>query len=453
MQNTNNNKPKLLSVSQLNRQVKRLLEGNFPSVWVEGELSNFSRPSSGHWYFTLKDNGAQIRCAMFRGANSRLRFEPEVGQQITLRAKLSLYEARGDYQLIAEHMELSGTGALAKAFEELKAKLNAEGLFDSEVKQELPELPKHIAVITSATGAAFQDILTVLGRRFPSIPVTLIPVAVQGDAAAGEIAHAIALANALADDGSFDFDVILMGRGGGSMEDLWAFNEELVARSIFASDLPIVSAVGHEVDFTIADFVADARAATPSAGAEMLSPDRQEWLNTFAGYAEYFAKHTLRQLRDCRQQLDWTASRLKHPGERIQDHSQRLDELELRLHNGWRNQLQHQKNALKIAASNLQQCTPSHQLSNYKTQTANLWQRLTHSTQHYLKTKQQTLQTTMQLLHTVSPLQTLDRGYAIVSDENNQLVRDMQQLEIGQKISTRLANGKIISTVDEIKAS
>src|SRR5690606_31569338 len=246
-------------VSQLNRRAKQLLETHLPLLWVEGELSNVSQPSSGHWYFTLKDDQAQVRCAMFRNRNMLVRFKPQQGQQVLLRARVSLYEGRGDYQLIAEHMEEAGAGALQRAYEELKQKLAAEGLFSDDLKQPLPSLPRHIGVITSPTGAAIRDILHVLARRFPAIPVTVLPVAVQGKEAAPQIVKAIQLANR-----ADLFDVLILARGGGSLEDLWPFNEEVVARAIHASKLPIVSAVGHEVDFTIADFVADLRAPTPS---------------------------------------------------------------------------------------------------------------------------------------------------------------------------------------------
>jgi exodeoxyribonuclease VII large subunit len=295
-----------LSISQLNRQAKRLLEGNFPSVWVEGEIASLAQPSSGHWYFSLKDNSAQVRCAMFRASNSRLRFQVEAGQQVMARAKLSLYEARGDYQLIVEHMEPAGDGALAKAFEALKNKLQQEGLFAPENKKLLPTISRHIAVITSPTGAAIHDILTVLSRRFPATKVTIIPTAVQGKTAATEIASALNKANELAaEDKRFDFDVTLCGRGGGSMEDLWAFNEEVVARAIYNSDLPVISAVGHEVDFTIADFVADERAATPSAAAELLSPDSSEMMASYIGYEQWLVSklqsllENLQNIVDC----------------------------------------------------------------------------------------------------------------------------------------------------------
>ncbi|MEE8059344.1 MAG: exodeoxyribonuclease VII large subunit [Pseudomonadales bacterium] len=440
-----------LSISQLNRQAKQLLEGNFPSVWVEGEISNLALPSSGHWYFSLKDSQAQVRCAMFRNSNARLRFQPEVGQQVMVRAKLSLYEARGDYQLIVEHMEPAGDGALARAFEELKNTLQQEGLFDPDNKQKLPALPQHIAVVTSPTGAVIHDILTVLARRFADIPVTIFPTAVQGQGAAQTIAAAIDSANQLATEGSYNFDVILTGRGGGSMEDLWAFNEEVVARAIYNSHLPVVSAVGHEVDFTIADFVADVRAPTPSAAAELLSPDSRELLQTFNGFEQRLSRQILLQLETQKQQLDWFQSRLRHPGSRLLEHSQRLDELELRLINSSRSYRQQQQLGIDLLSARLQQQTPLHLIEQLKLKSSNYYQRLEQQIQRQLERLQQRLKNTMRLLDTVSPLATLNRGYAIVTSAADQVVNDASAVNIGQKITTRLANGRLDSTITDIE--
>jgi exodeoxyribonuclease VII large subunit len=254
----------ILSVTDLNRRARQLLEIQFSMVWVRGEISNLSTPSSGHSYFTLKDNKAQIRCAMFKGNNSLLRFKPEHGMQIIARGRVSLYEGRGDYQLIIENMSVDGAGNLQIAFEQLKQKLADERLFDEEFKQALPAFPQHIGVITSPTGAVIRDILSVLKRRFPAIRVSIFPVPVQGEYAAPAIVHALALANQQA-----DIDTLILARGGGSLEDLWAFNEEAVVRAVFASEIPVVSAVGHETDFTLCDFVADVRAPTPSVAAEL----------------------------------------------------------------------------------------------------------------------------------------------------------------------------------------
>jgi len=316
----------VLSVSLLNEQVRDLLENSFPHLWVEGEISNLAQPSSGHLYFTLKDAGAQIRAAMFRGNNRLLQFAPKNGQQVLVKARLSLYAPRGDYQLIVEQMEEAGLGALRRAFDELRLRLQAEGLFAAERKRPLPEHVRHLAVITSPTGAAIRDILSVLRRRFPGLPVTLLPVPVQGREAAPAIVRALALANAQP-----QFDAILIARGGGSLEDLWAFNEEVVARAIAGSRLPVVSGVGHETDFTIADFVADVRAPTPSAAAELLSLDGAELLGSLEGFELLLARALHTQLQRLGQQLTHLRARLRHPGQRLHDLAQRLDELELRL--------------------------------------------------------------------------------------------------------------------------
>ncbi len=434
-----------LTISQLNRQAKRLLEGHFASVWVAGEISNLSQPSSGHWYFSLKDSGAQVRCAMFRSSNARLRFKVEAGQQVLARAKLSLYEPRGDYQLIVEHLEPAGEGALALAFEQLKAKLQQQGWFDASYKKAIPSLPRHIAVITSPTGAAIRDILTVLGRRFAGIQVTVLPVAVQGQGAAAEIAKAINTANEQAE--VLGFDVILAGRGGGSIEDLWAFNEEVVAQAIFHSQLPVVSAVGHETDFTIADFVADIRAATPSAAAELLSPNSIEMMASFNGYEQLLRRNIQQTLTDKRQKLDWLQSHIRHPGSRLQEHSQRLDELELRLLNGWRNHSQQTQMGIDLLKSRLQQQTPRHLIRQLQQTASNLLQRLEKNSQHALLKKQQRLASAIHLLETVSPLATLKRGYAITTDTAGKVVRQADEVIIGQTLLTKLANGNVESTV------
>ncbi|MGK0498871.1 MAG: exodeoxyribonuclease VII large subunit [Oceanicoccus sp.] len=444
-------KRETLSISQLNRQAKRLLEGNFPSVWVEGEISNLSRPSSGHWYFSLKDAGAQVRCAMFRSSNARLRFHVESGQQVMARAKLSLYEARGDYQLIVEHMEAAGDGALARAYEELKNKLQLQGWFDPDLKQALPTVPQHIAVITSPTGAAIRDILTVLARRFANIPVTIIPVAVQGQGAAAEIANAIALANQQAEQ--LGFDVILAGRGGGSIEDLWAFNEEVVAAAIFYSELPVVSAVGHETDFSIADFVADLRAPTPSAAAEILSPDSHEMLASFTGFEQLLTRQMQLTVESKQQQLSWLQSRVRHPGSRLQEHNLRLDELEMRLLTAWRNRQQRLLLGSDLLASRLRQQTPKHLVQQLKLRTDSLYQRLEQQIITRLKTSQQRLKSSMALLGTVNPLATLDRGYAIVTDADGEVVQNASQLHAGQRLNTRLAKGSFSSTVSSAATS
>ncbi|MBL4826968.1 MAG: exodeoxyribonuclease VII large subunit [Spongiibacteraceae bacterium] len=446
MQTKTTAKRDTLSISQLNRQAKRLLEGNFPNVWVEGEISNLSRPSSGHWYFTLKDAGAQVRCAMFRSSNARLRFGVEAGQQITARAKLSLYEARGDYQLIVEHMEPAGDGALAKAFEALKNKLHTQGLFDPARKKALPSFIRHIAVVTSPTGAAIKHILAVLARRFPAIEVTIFPTQVQGREAAQQIAQAIDNANLLSGD-NYHFDVILIGRGGGSLEDLWPFNEEILAHSISNSELPIVSAVGHEVDVSISDFVADVRAATPSAAAELLSPDQREWFETLAGYEHLLLKLIRSQLTEQQGQLDLLRVKLKHPGSRLQEHSQRLDDLEYRLLNSWKNRLRNDQHRVALLKARLRQQSPKHAIEQLQLTISNYRLRLQQQIQHRLEQHKTKLQSVLQILNTVNPLATLERGYAIVNDNNAHVVTDSQNLQLGQTLNTRLSKGSVTSKV------
>ncbi|MGO1694065.1 MAG: exodeoxyribonuclease VII large subunit, partial [Marinobacter sp.] len=319
-------RPRALTVSELNHQARHLLESSFMQVWVEGELSGFSRPSSGHWYFSLKDSKCQIRCAMFRGMNQRIRSIPKEGDKVRIRGKVTLYENRGDFQIIAEHIEPAGLGALQQAFEELKRKLQAEGLFEVGRKKPIPALPGHIGVVTSPTGAAIHDILTVLARRCPGIPVTLYPTTVQGQPATAEIVRAIELAQA---HGAAD--VLIIGRGGGSLEDLWCFNEEAVARAIAACPIPTVSAVGHETDVTIADFVADLRAPTPSAAAEKVSPDQREMLRQINDREFRLTNAAKRAFQRLNTKLEHLSARLRDPRRELLEKAQRLDELELRL--------------------------------------------------------------------------------------------------------------------------
>jgi exodeoxyribonuclease VII large subunit len=435
----------IISVSQLNRRAKQLLETHLPLLWIEGELSNVSQPSSGHWYFTLKDDQAQVRCAMFRNRNMMVRFKPQQGQQVLLRARVSLYEGRGDYQLIAEHMEEAGAGALQRAFEELKNKLANEGLFDTTHKRELPSLPQHIGVITSPTGAAVRDVLSVLERRFPAIPVTILPVAVQGKEAAPQIVKAIERANR-----ANLFDILLVTRGGGSLEDLWPFNEESVARAIHASRLPIVSAVGHEVDFTIADYVADLRAPTPSAAAELIAPDGDDWLETFIGYELMLEEAMARRLRHAQQKIEWLRSRLRHPGERLQQQAQRLDNLELRLRTSIKRQLERQEHRLQELVLRQKPQQPFQRLIYLNHQVEQASKRLIEITQHQLNKHKQRLGEALRVLQTVSPLNTLERGYAIVTDASHVVIHNSQSVKPGDRIQTRLAQGELHCLVEKV---
>ena len=435
-----------LSVSELNRQVRHLLEVSFMTVWVQGEISNFSRPSSGHWYFTLKDDKAQVRCAMFRNRNLFVKVQPQEGSQVTIRAKVSLYEGRGDYQLIAEEMETAGEGALRRAFEALKLKLAAEGLFDEAHKQPIPTLPRHIGVVTSPTGAAIHDILTVLKRRFPAIPVTLFPVAVQGAEAAGEICRAIDTANRLS-----DCDVLIVGRGGGSLEDLWPFNEESVARAIFASRIPIISAVGHEVDVTIADFVADLRAPTPSAAAEKVSPDREELLRRLSQYELRLFSQIRNRLRQQQQTLENLAKRLKHPGHRLQEQAQRLDELELRLRQAQKRLLEQRRQRVEGLRLRLLSRSPQSLIRLARQQSQNLRERLERAALQGLQQRRQRIEQAAHSLHAISPLATLGRGYSILLTEQQRAVRQYDEVQPGERLEARLQSGRLWVRVEDGK--
>ncbi|MDH3978885.1 MAG: exodeoxyribonuclease VII large subunit [Gammaproteobacteria bacterium] len=441
----------VFSVSRLNQTARTLLEQGLARVWIEGELSNIARPSSGHLYFTLKDSQAQVRGAMFRSRNQLLRFRPEEGMQVLVRAKVSLYEARGDYQLIAESMQEAGDGVLQRAFDALKEKLEAEGLFDAAGKKTLPALPTRIGVITSPTGAAIRDVLSVLRRRFPAIPVLIYPVPVQGKDAGNEIAamlHTAANRN--------ECDVLIVTRGGGSLEDLWAFNEETVARALHACHIPVVSAVGHEVDFTIADFVADQRAPTPSAAAELLSPDQGEWLQQVTGLAQRITRHMQQRAVDARQRMTWLEQRLKlrHPGQHLRQQAQRLDELEGRMRLATRSYFNNLRASLQVALAALKQQTPTHRIHRTELQRHALEQRLHTAIHTLLQTRQRQLAVACRSLDTISPLATLQRGYAIVSRPGQRkILRTAADIKPGEQVETRLADGKLLCTVDEVKSS
>ncbi|MEC9085076.1 MAG: exodeoxyribonuclease VII large subunit, partial [Pseudomonadota bacterium] len=432
----------------LNHQARHLLESSFMQVWVEGELSGFSRPSSGHWYFSLKDQKCQIRCAMFRGANQRIRTLPREGDQIRIRGKVTLYENRGDFQIIVEHLEPAGLGALQQAFEALKARLQGEGLFDPARKKPIPATPRHIGVVTSPTGAAIHDILTVLKRRCPAIPVTLYPTAVQGQPATADIVQAIdrAQQHGLA-------DVLIIGRGGGSLEDLWCFNEEAVARAIAACPIPTVSAVGHEVDVTIADFVADLRAPTPSAAAEKISPDQQDWLRRLAEQQGRLGQSARRLLQRLDNQLGHLSARLRDPRRELLEKAQRMDELELRLNKAIRDRLDQQKQKTDYLLQRMSAQSPRRTLKTVREQTQQLEERLTLAARHLLRQKDERLQHIAQTLHVVSPLATLGRGYAIVRDDQGRIVRKAGDLETGDQITARLGRGSVSAQVTEINSS
>ena len=427
-----------MTVSELNRKVKDLLEVHLPLIWVEGEISNFSKPSSGHWYFTLKDENAQIRCAMFRSRNSIVSFKPSNGDHVRLRARVSLYEGRGDYQLIVEHAEDVGFGLLQRRYEELKTKLANEGLFDEAFKKPLPKYPKHIGLITSPSGAAVRDVLHVLRRRNPNIPVTIFPVAVQGEQASGQIIQALTLA-----DRFNKCDVLIICRGGGSIEDLWAFNNEALARMIFAADIPIISAIGHEIDFTICDFVADLRAPTPSAAAEVVSPDTTEKLAQFQQIEVRFRRSINNLLISKFEKLKNTQIRLRHPGTRLTQGYQRLDELEQRMQRVIQNTLQKSQSNVTHYQQRLRQQSPIKRIKNEQIRVNNNKQLLIRSVSNLLKMHRLNFEKNINGLDIVSPLATLKRGYTITKSTNNTIIKDADTARQERSLTLQFHDGDI----------
>lgn len=436
----------IYTVSRLNQEVRLLLEGTFPLIWVEGELSNLARPSSGHLYFSLKDGESQVRCAMFRNKALNLRFRPKDGDQVLVRARVGLYPARGEFQLIIEHMEEAGDGRLRRAFEELKQRLQKEGLFDPARKRQLPSLPRRLGVVTSPTGAAIRDVLTVLARRFPALPVLIYPVPVQGAGAAEKIAAAIRQAGERA-----EVDVLLVTRGGGSLEDLWAFNEEVVARAIHACPIPVVSAIGHEIDFTIADLAADQRAPTPSAAAEMISPDAAAWAAQLAQQAGRLEQLFRLHLSRLGERVGWLRRHIEqhHPQRRLQDASQRLDGLQLRLEQAARRRLRELTLREQQARERLHRRSPLLQISALRTRNEQLQHRLVTAVRRQLQAGERTLAFTVHRLDTVSPLATLARGYAVVRRGDGSVLRRAADASPGERVVTRLAEGELYCLIEK----
>jgi len=435
----------IYTVSRLNREVRVLLEQGLAVLWVEGELSNFSQPASGHWYFTLKDRDAQLRCAMFRQRNAGLRFTPSAGQHVLVRGRVGLYEPRGDYQLIAEHMEEAGLGALNREFERLKTKLAAEGLFAEKRKRELPRFPRRIGVVTSPSGAAIRDILHVLARRFPPASVLIYPTAVQGAAAVPEILAALALAGT-----RNECDVLIVARGGGSIEDLWAFNDEQVARAICASPIPVVCGIGHEIDFTIADFVADARGPTPSGAAELVAPDRHACLEALSHTMDRLGVAMRRELRALSHRFDSAGYRLKltHPGARLAQQEQRLDDLEQRLANALRSGVLGGLNRLSELWARLVQRSPDQAAREYRLRHEALSGRLNHALRDCLARAEHRFTLAHRTLNSVSPLATLNRGFAIVTRAaDGALLTDAASVGVGDTIEARLASGALSARI------
>jgi len=436
----------ILSVARLTRAVRSLLEGHFGAVWVEGEISNLARPSSGHLYFTLKDPSAQVRCAMFRNRNSLLGFTPANGNQVLITARVSMYEPRGEFQLLVEHMEPAGEGLLRLRFEALKRSLAAAGLFAEEHKEPLPEHPRAIGVITSPTGAAIRDILQVLGRRAPGIPVVIYPSPVQGAAAVPGLVRALETANRRE-----EVDVLVLARGGGSLEDLWAFNEEAVVRAIFASRLPVISGVGHEIDFTLSDLVADRRAPTPSAAAELCVPDMRHLLRQLSQFEQRLQGRLRATLAHARLNVTGLSRRLVHPGHRIEQHQQRLDEIERRLPRAVQSVLQARQRRLAAADARLQTRSPGPRLALSGQRLEQLRARLPRALSGQLGRLSARLEGLGKTLTAVSPLATLERGYAIVTDPRGAIIRDAATLPLGSQIDARVAHGSLVCRVEEVQ--
>jgi len=455
--------PSVLTVSQLNGSVRELLEFNYGRIWLRGELSNVSAPSSGHLYFTLKDDQAQVRAAMFKGARTaaRLQQPPQNGQQVLVRARVSLYAPRGDYQLLVEHLEDAGLGALQQAYEMLKARLAAEGLFAAERKRPLPANPRGVAVLTSPSGAAVRDILQVLKRRAPGLPVTLIPVPVQGTEAPPAIVAGLALLKSLFENDFRDaqgqpippFDVVIVARGGGSLEDLWAFNDEAVVRALADMPVPVVSGVGHEIDFTIADFVVDVRAPTPSAAAELVSPNQQQWREQAKSAKARLLNAWQRDHQRRQLALHVVQRRLRSPARQLLDQRQRLDELELRLTRQLRQLLTQRRERLQQRILRLKARDPARQLPALAQRVSTLQQRAVRAIQQRLQQRQQHLHNLMQRAHSVSPLAVLSRGYAIISCQDGSLLRDATQVRVGDVVRAKLNAGEVSASITAIHAT
>lgn len=434
----------ILSVKDLNQMVKDLLADALGQIWLVGEISNFSKPTSGHWYFTLKDDKAQVRCAMFRNANMRTGFTPQDGQQVLVNASVTLYEARGEYQLVINKLQQAGVGLLQQKFDQLKKKLQDEGLFEQSHKKPLPNTIQTIGIITSSTGAALHDICQILKRRDPSLHIIIYPTLVQGEGAASKIAKMITLANQRQ-----ECDVLIVGRGGGSLEDLWSFNEEIVARAIFDSQLPIISAIGHEVDFTIADFVADLRAATPSAAAELVSRDKQDQIKELIVIEQHLAMamdNVLLKKNDRLQKLRHQLQ-AQHPQVKLAKQQTHLLAQSRSLNTAIEQILFRHTTKLNRLDSNLHRLAPNHKIDVYNQTLIQKQQQLVALIKHHLSNAKHQLAIQASQLNTVSPLATLDRGYSIATDDKNQVIRTLKDLKPGDMITNKFATGKVTSTV------
>jgi exodeoxyribonuclease VII large subunit len=437
----------ILQVSELTKKVRFILESELNTVWICGEISNFIAAGSGHWYLSLKDKKSQVRCAMFKGNNQRVRITPRNGQQVLVRAKVSLYEPRGDFQLIIEQMDDAGEGLLRQQYQQLKSKLNSEGLFDVTQKQPLPKHITTVGIVTSPTGAAVKDIITVLKRRNPTIKVIIYPALVQGEQAKYDICQAIqnAEVQSLA-------DVLIIGRGGGSLEDLWAFNEEIVARTIHQCSLPTISAVGHEIDTTLADYTADVRAATPSAAAEIVSVNIEELRNRLLELTQRTVNITKQQLSECQRSHANLSHRLAqvHPEQQLQNQQQRCDDLTIRLERATQqifNNITAQPNYL---AQRLQQCSPQKKIKLAQSEQSDLAKRLSLAQHRVIDNKTEQFSHLIEQLQIVSPLATIARGYSIARNQRNAVIRKIEQVKVKDNVEIQLSDGKIKAQVSAI---
>ncbi|MCJ8276724.1 MAG: exodeoxyribonuclease VII large subunit [Bdellovibrionales bacterium] len=433
----------IFSVSEINRAVKKQLEGQFARLWLKGEISNFKAHTSGHYYFSLKDDKAQISAVMFKGYNSKLKFRPESGMEVIIRGKITVYEPRGNYQVFCESMEPVGAGALQKAFEQLKAKLQKEGLFDQSIKKALPSHPQKIAVVTSPTGAAIQDILNVLKRRSRRAQVVVIPARVQGEGAAPEIVRGIKLANQVA-----DFDVMIVGRGGGSIEDLWCFNEEIVARAIHESKIPVISAVGHEIDFTIADFVADLRAPTPSAAAEVVAKSEQELLEKLKFYSQSLKLLIQQKIKDLKKHNIMLSKQLLDPRKYVQDSMMKCDDWTQRLIQSMNRQIENKKMKNQLLKSRL--VNPQQVIDKMKQKLISMNKMMVLKMTQGIENRQNLWTKWTHLLDSLSPLKVVDRGYAIVRSEDK-VVQSVKSVKKGDALEIQLKDGSLKTDVKEVQ--
>ena len=434
----------IYNVSKLNREIKNLLEGSFGRVWVNAEISNFVAASSGHWYFTLKDARSQIKCAMFKGRNRAVKFRPQNGQQIMVKANISVYEPRGDYQLLVDVMDVAGDGLLQQQFEQLKCQLAAEGLFSSEYKQPLPQSPTTIGVVTSPTGAAIKDILAVLKRRNATVNVIIYPALVQGQQATNDIINAINIANY-----RNEVDLLIVGRGGGSLEDLWCFNDEGLARTIFHSTLPIISAVGHEIDVTISDFVADYRAPTPSAAAEIAVNTSQEIVSQLQYFQQHLTSSIKATITKNHIALQSLSQRLvqQDPKYRLQQQAQHLDDISSRLAQAINARVKKDSQRLNLLTQRLLSHTPQPRLNQFTERHQQLNIRLKQAMTTSFITKKAQLHASLRELNSVSPLAILERGYSITYDESGSVIKNGSDLQPKQVITTKFSQGNITSVV------